>query len=90
MDRRSFILSLVGGMAAASVGGIAMAQAAQTRPTAEPLQAEPAAASVDAKALDETDAEFSQYYRRRRMMRRRRPMRRAYRSDRRSRPNSQR
>ncbi|RDJ27167.1 hypothetical protein DWF00_09215 [Bosea caraganae] len=53
-------------MAAASLGGIAMAEAAAPpkltpapEPVADALEAEKGA------ALDKTDAEFSQYYRRR-------------------------
>ena len=54
LDRRSFMLSLFGGLAAASVGGMGIARAASAPPAAEGLD-------PDLKAgLDKTDAEFSQ------------------------------
>lgn len=88
MDRRSFITALIGGMAAASVGGIAMAQAVEHKAATLPNDASDALPVETAKALDESDAEFSQYYRRRRY---RRHYRRSYRRrDRRARPFSQR
>jgi hypothetical protein len=68
MDRRSFVMALFGGLAAASVGGIAAAEAAQPKlvptPAPEPKATEGGEA-LDADtsaALDKTDAEFSQYY----------------------------
>lgn len=71
MDRRSFIMTLIGGMAAASLGGVAVAEAAQVKPVPGPLP-EPAKANdvkaddqiaADTKeALDQTEADFSQYY----------------------------
>lgn len=68
VDRRSFIMSLIGGMAVASLGGLAAAEAAQpaTRPEAKP---EPAPANdVEAvtaevkDGLDKAEADYSQYY----------------------------
>jgi hypothetical protein len=76
LDRRSFILTLVGGIAAASLGGLAVAEAAQVKPVAVP-DAE-ALKPETAKALDETDAGFSQYWRRRRYHRHRRYYRRGW------------
>lgn len=58
MNRRSFVLSLFGGLAAASLGGAAIAQAATELPVATPASAE-----IDASTkagLDKADAEFSQ------------------------------
>ena len=54
MDRRSFVATLVGGLALAGSGA---AYARATPKTAEP-QAEPVA--LDSDALDATDAEFTQ------------------------------
>ena len=59
MDRRSFVLSLFGGVAAASVGGMALAQAA---PPLAPTQPEPVAGAqaldpATSRGLDGTDAE---------------------------------
>ncbi|WP_439497573.1 hypothetical protein [Bosea sp. (in: a-proteobacteria)] len=99
MDRRSFITALIGGLAAASVGGIAAAEAAQPA-----LPRDPDALSPDtAQAVDATEADFSQYYygrrrhyRRPRHYYRRRHYRRHYyrgryrRPDRRARPGTQR
>ena len=71
VDRRSFLMTLVGGLAAAGMGGIAAAEAAQPKvaPPAPAPQPEPAQPKGDEtvtaemkKALDKTDAEFSQYY----------------------------
>lgn len=91
MDRRSFITALIGGMAAASLGGIAVAEAAQPKLTPVPEGDMPIAPATG-KALDETDAEFSQYYYRRRRYRRypRRGYYRRRRYDRRARTRSQR
>lgn len=78
MDRRSFITMLVGGFAVASLGGAAMAQAGQkAAPMPEPVDE---GVGLDAKALDQADAEFSQYYyyRRRPRWRRRFYYRRPY------------
>jgi hypothetical protein len=58
VNRRSFVLSLFGGLAAASLGGAAIAQAATELPVATPASAE-----IDASTkagLDKADAEFSQ------------------------------
>lgn len=66
VDRRSFIMTLIGGMAAASLGGIAVAQAAQPAlvpaPAPEPAKGDDQIAADAKEALDETQAEFSQYY----------------------------
>ncbi len=99
MDRRSFITALIGGIAAASVGGIAVAEAAQPA-----LPRDPDALAADtAAAVDATEADFSQYYygrrryyRRPRYYHRRRYYRHHYyrrryrRPDRRARPGTQR
>ncbi len=70
MDRRSFITTLIGGFAAASLGGVAAVQAAgPVEPKLEPVDD---GVALDAEALDKTDAEFSQYYYRRRPRWRRR------------------
>lgn len=77
VDRRSFLASLVGGLAAASFGTAALA-----RPQPQPVVAEPdppeAGPQVDAEALDKTDADYAQYYYRRRRRWRRRYWRRRY------------
>lgn len=65
MDRRSFIMALAGGLAAAGTGGIAAAQAAQPRPVPAPGPQREEVASELAEGIDQTDAEFSQYYYRR-------------------------
>ncbi len=71
MDRRSFITTLIGGFAATSLGGVAVAQtAAQVAPMPGPVAD---GVKLDAEALDKTDAEFSQYYYRRRRRFYRRP-----------------
>jgi hypothetical protein len=99
MDRRSFISTLIGGFAAASFGGIAAATAA---PSASALMPVPEADDArltagETGALDRADADYSQYYYRRRYYRRgygygygRRYGRYYRRPDRRTRPNSQR
>jgi hypothetical protein len=67
MDRRSFLISLLGGMAAAGLGGAAVAQAAAPVTAPEPA-ALPAGGSDEpvseamAEGLDKADTEFSQYY----------------------------
>jgi hypothetical protein len=70
VDRRSFIMTLIGGMAAASIGGVAVAEAAQPKsaplPDPAPAKDGEAVAPELKDALDKTDAEFSQYYYRRR------------------------
>lgn len=71
MDRRSFVLSLFGGIAAASVGGVALAQAVEGE---MPVKAGDLDAATKA-ALDKTDADFSQVVVRERVVRRpRRPV----------------
>lgn len=77
MDRRSFLASLVGGLAAASLGTAALA-----RPQPKPAAVEPplpeAPPQVDTEALDKADADYTQYYYRRRRRWRRRYWRRRY------------
>jgi hypothetical protein len=61
VDRRSFVTSLFGGLAAASLGGTAIAQAASRKP--DLAGALPAGDQIDAAtkaALDEADADFNQ------------------------------
>jgi hypothetical protein len=61
VDRRSFVMSLFGGLAAASLGGAAVAQAASRKP--DLAAALPAADQIDAAtkaALDQADADFNQ------------------------------
>ncbi len=66
MDRRSFLMTLVGGLAAASLGGIAAVEAAQpARPAKRegtPSEEPEAVTAEMREALDKADAEFSQYY----------------------------
>lgn len=65
MNRRSFLTSLVGGLAVAGIGGTAMAK---NLVEAAPAPVEPMTGEIDAAlraGLDETDAEFTQYYHRR-------------------------
>ncbi|WP_146071463.1 hypothetical protein [Bosea lathyri] len=69
MDRRSFLTALLGGIAASAVGAVALSETAK----AEALPA------ANAAALDETDAEFSQYHRLRRRYRRPLPPRHRHR-----------
>jgi hypothetical protein len=72
MDRRSFVLSLFGGLAAAGLGGASIAQAAPAG--IDPVPAAPEG-EIDAalKArLDHTDADFTQVVRRSTTVRRNR------------------
>lgn len=70
MDRRSFVMSLFGGLAAASLGGATLAQAAS--PKASPVPPAPATPAMPQgeidpamkAGLDQTDAEFTQAVRR--------------------------
>ena len=66
MDRRSCIMTLIGGMAAASIGGVAVAEAAQPKsaplPGPVPAGDDKAVLAKAKEELDKTDAEFSQYY----------------------------
>lgn len=66
MDRRSFIMTLIGSMAAASIGGVAAVEAAQPKavpvPDPAPARHDEAVTAEVKDALDQTDAEFSQYY----------------------------
>ncbi len=71
MNRRSFVLSLFGGLAAASLGGAAIAQAATEQPAAMPTSGEIDAATK--AGLDQADAAFSQVVERRTVVRRRGP-----------------
>lgn len=75
MDRRSFVLSIFGGLATAGLSGTAMAQAAmdKTTPTPEMLPANELNAATKA-ALDRADADFNQVVvRERTVVRRPRP-----------------
>lgn len=71
MDRRSFLMTLLGGMTAASMGGLAAAQAATPTPVPEPAHVpevpEEQVPDTVAQGLDEAETEFSRYhyYRRR-------------------------
>jgi hypothetical protein len=70
LNRRSFLTSLVGGLAVAGIGGTAMAK---NLVEAAPAPVEPKAGDIDPAlkaGLDESDAEFTQYYRRPRHPRR--------------------
>ena len=72
MDRRSFIISLFGGLAIASIGGAALAKTASLpAPTPQPLPAaDPQALDTEtARKLDQADAEFTQVVRRERVYR---------------------
>jgi len=75
MDRRSFVLSIFGGVAAASVGGAAFAKSASGKldlPASLPTETLDAATKT---ALDNADADFNQVVIRERVVRGR-PMRR--------------
>lgn len=76
LDRRSFMVSLFGGLAAASLAGMGIAQAATAAPaTAAPKPEELVPALKD--RLDNTEADFSQVVVRDRVVvRRPRPYRR--------------
>jgi nitrous oxide reductase len=77
VNRRSFVLSLFGGLAAASLGGAAIAQAATELPVAAPA---PEGIDATTKAgLDKAHAEFSQVVVRRTTVVRRPGYRPAYR-----------
>ncbi len=56
MDRRSFITTLIGGLTAASLGGVTMAAARETAPIAPAPIDE--GVKLDTEALDKTDADF--------------------------------
>lgn len=58
MNRRSFVVSLFGGLAAASLGGVAIAAAATAQPLPVPAAGEIAPATRE--TLDEADADFTQ------------------------------
>lgn len=68
MDRRSFIMTLIGGMTVASLGSVVVAEAAApkitsvTGPTPEPAKPDQDVSAEMRDALDKGDAEFSQYY----------------------------
>jgi hypothetical protein len=71
------MLSLFGGLAAASVGGLGIAQAATAAPVDAPLPSSEDLAPELKAGLDKTDADFSQVVVRRRVVvRRPRPYRR--------------
>ena len=61
MDRRSFLASLIGGLAAAGSLGTAALAAPQPEPAVEPRRPDDTP-QVDPAALDKTDAGYSQYY----------------------------
>lgn len=64
MNRRSFLTSLVGGLAVAAVGGTAMAKSLVET---APAPVEPKTGDIDPAlkaGLDETDAAFTQYHHR--------------------------
>lgn len=74
MHRRSFVLSLFGGLAATGVGGASLAQAASGTAKIDPIPAAPTGeidAALKAK-LDQTDADFTQVVRRSTTVRRNR------------------
>jgi hypothetical protein len=61
LDRRSFVMSLFGGLAAASLGGTAIAQAASRKPDLTPAMPATDEISAATKAgLDKADADFNQ------------------------------
>lgn len=62
MDRRSFVLSLFGGLAAASVGGATLAQAASPKRDAVPAAPTGKVDAALKTQLDELDTEFTQYH----------------------------
>jgi hypothetical protein len=71
VNRRSFVMSLFGGVAAAGVAGSAFAKSASAGAAIAPAM--PAAGEIDAPlkaALDQTDADFSQVVVRERVVRR--------------------
>jgi hypothetical protein len=78
LNRRSFVMSLFGGLAAASLGGMTLAQAASAKPELAPAM--PGPGEIDAlvkSGLDKADADFSQVVVRERVVvRRPRPYRR--------------
>lgn len=71
LDRRSFVMSLFGGLAAASLGGIALSHAAEPQTTAKPGDLDAATKA----GLDKADADFNQVVVRERVVRRRGPYR---------------
>ena len=60
MDRRSFVTSLYGGLAAACLGGAALAQAATPQPPLAPALPEGDLDIATKTALDQADADFTQ------------------------------
>jgi hypothetical protein len=60
LNRRSFVMSLFGGLAAASLGGTAIAQAATVKPSLAPALPEGALDTATKTALDQADADFNQ------------------------------
>ncbi|WP_168166031.1 hypothetical protein [Bosea sp. PAMC 26642] len=74
VDRRSFVVSLFGGLAVAGLGGASIAQAAT--PKSDPAPAAPAAGAINTATkagLDQADADFNQVVIRERVVRRRGP-----------------
>jgi hypothetical protein len=70
LDRRSFVMSMFGGLAAASLGGIALSHAAERGPVSAPVA--PGDLDTATKAgLDKADADFNQVVVRERVIRRR-------------------
>jgi hypothetical protein len=75
VDRRSFLASLIGGLASASFASAGLAAEPQTRLQPADRRRLDEAPKVDAEALDKADADYAQYYYygpRRRYWRRRR------------------
>lgn len=78
MNRRSFVMSIFGGLAAASLGGMTLAQAASAKSDLAPAMPGPGEIDALAKSgLDKADADFNQVVVRERVVvRRPRPYRR--------------
>ncbi|CAN7662787.1 hypothetical protein [Bosea sp. LjRoot237] len=62
MDRRSFIASLIGGLAAASFASAGLAAQPQRALQPGDRRRPDDASKVDPEALDKTDADYAQYY----------------------------
>ena len=75
MDRRSFLASLIGGLATASLASAGFAAQPQASPPPADRRRPDGVPELDSDALDKTDADYAQYYyygpRRRRWRRRR-------------------
>ncbi|MGW9330432.1 hypothetical protein [Bosea sp. NPDC055594] len=61
MDRRSFLGSLIGALAAAGFASAGLAAQPQKAAPAAPRRPE-SAPEIDAEALDKTEADYAQYY----------------------------